>query len=529
MIGWADSTLYAQIRLPDREFEKFLTENFPQIVSIKGELDTNAAKHIVGRIDARYLGIKSVEGLQYFHSVSEVNLNGNTITQLPLLDSLAELQVLSLDSNQLERLPYLGSLSKLANLSCAFNKLELLPDLHKLKNLSRLSCNNNLLTELPALEEVIKLQRLQVSNNRLVALPKGGSVSLKRLYGNNNQISQVDLVSFPNLEDIYLTNNKLKVFPDLNGLANISALDLSFNALDSIPSSSVLPPIFSFSIANNKLSFRDLYTLKPFLGKFVNSPIIFPQKMVGGNDSTVVFKEGRTFVYALDMETTPTDVVKWYKSGTLIPNVKGDVLEIKSLSRANEGEYYCSISNPDFVALVAKSPFRKLKVAECMDISQMKVQLTPAQCRYPTNAYVDEKTITIGEGPFVYRLKNIVSGADYLFTSPTLKIEKEGTYDLTVKDVFGCERLWKEYLQTSRPQSCDAIFYPDLNVPEATYYIEQKGTAKIYNSTGIKVRELVVPAYWEGRDQSGNILDSGLYLIVVNDQVSIQVSLMRAN
>jgi hypothetical protein len=78
-------------------------------------------------------------------------------------------------------------------------------------------------------------------------------------------------------------------------------------------------------------------------------------------------------------------------------------------------------------------------------------------------------------------------------------------------------------------ESCQKsdVFSPDGDGVLDTYYIDEAGTAKIYDLDGNLVRELPVPAHWDGTKRNGTLADAGYYAVVINNSKSYRVSLMR--
>jgi flagellar hook assembly protein FlgD len=66
-----------------------------------------------------------------------------------------------------------------------------------------------------------------------------------------------------------------------------------------------------------------------------------------------------------------------------------------------------------------------------------------------------------------------------------------------------------------------------METTASVYYLNQNGKAIVYSSAGQKVKELTLPAYWDGKNQQGKIVDSGYYIIIVNEQMNIPISVMR--
>jgi hypothetical protein len=82
-------------------------------------------------------------------------------------------------------------------------------------------------------------------------------------------------------------------------------------------------------------------------------------------------------------------------------------------------------------------------------------------------------------------------------------------------------------LQIEKKVGCDLVIYPDLDGTSSSYYINHQGKGAIYGTSGQKIKDLTLPGYWDGKDYQGRIVDSGLYMIIVNEQINIPISVMR--
>ncbi|MBX9853702.1 MAG: gliding motility-associated C-terminal domain-containing protein [Cytophagaceae bacterium] len=161
----------------------------------------------------------------------------------------------------------------------------------------------------------------------------------------------------------------------------------------------------------------------------------------------------------------------------------------------------------------------------CIVTNDLKYTLPDINCTYPIKIELDENSIIGGNRPFTYTLKN--NESTQVYTSSVFSVSKEGPYELTIKNTQGCEVIIKDKINISRNEDCDPVFYPNRDGIADTYYIEFQGKAKIYNREGELVKEINAPAHWDGTTNKGIEAPSGLYVIVVNENISIRVSLIR--
>lgn len=231
------------VTIPDSNFVTFLQDLVPSAMLGNDLFIFSPQLSQVSKIDCSNLEIKSIEGIQYFDSLKELNCGFNEISKLPSLPKFLEkltchvneldtlpklpssLKYLDCDQNQLSSLPALPT--KLNTLYCNDNLLTLLPILSD--SLEHLWCRNNILTRLPVLPPV--LQILHCNTNKLSSLPNIPD-PLITLYCYENQL--VNLPVLPNsLKYLYCQFNQLSSLPTLP--SSISTLICSDNLIDSLP------------------------------------------------------------------------------------------------------------------------------------------------------------------------------------------------------------------------------------------------------------------------------------------------------
>tara|TARA_R110002049_G_scaffold206269_1_gene376816 strand:- start:66052 stop:67620 length:1569 start_codon:yes stop_codon:yes gene_type:complete len=156
--NWSD--LWPPLNLPDANLETAMS-NYTLAIDTGGDglISLEEAAAYTGALDFSNLGIDDISGLQYFTSVSELNISGNNISDLSLLfgnvpnvasknsqtknasvNTFTGLQVLNCSNNNLTNLD-LSGVSTLTSLDCSNNQLESL----NLKN-----GNNTILTSFNA-------------------------------------------------------------------------------------------------------------------------------------------------------------------------------------------------------------------------------------------------------------------------------------------------------------------------------------------------------------------------------------------
>jgi hypothetical protein len=146
LIASLHSSLAQYVTIPDTTFRNILRYKHPSCFNANKEMDTTCASILMDTIlNISYKHIQSLEGIQYFDSLTVLYCEGNQLRSLPLLP--VSLKYLDCNSNLLRTLPVLNE--GLIRINCSNNKLSTLPLLPT--SLSGLNCGVNQLSTLPLL------------------------------------------------------------------------------------------------------------------------------------------------------------------------------------------------------------------------------------------------------------------------------------------------------------------------------------------------------------------------------------------
>ena len=243
--AWADVEINAT-NFPDENFRNYLLS---QEYGSDGVLTAEEISEVTN-IYVPYLGIKSLQGIDFFTSLgflycqgnqltsfdlpkcaSFVNLNcsGNKLTSLDLSNN-TNLCSLICSSNQLTSLD-VSVCPGLSVLECASNKIKSLDVSHNVE-LQTFSCEKNQLTSLD-LSNNSKLQRLQCFSNQLTSLDVSGKKSLNNLQCGKNQLTTLDVSGCTALNSLSCNDNQLTKL-DVSDNANLSELFCENNKLTTL-------------------------------------------------------------------------------------------------------------------------------------------------------------------------------------------------------------------------------------------------------------------------------------------------------
>jgi len=244
--------------IPDTNFLAFLQGMHPEVI-VNDSLDVTTAS-VLTSLFCTNREIESLDGLQYFTSLTSLNCGNNQLAVLPLLP--LGLSYLNLQSNQFTVLPELPD--GLTSLNCRSNQLTVLPELPG--GLTILVCSYNQLTVLPELPN--GLTEFSCYSNQLTVLPELPN-GLTELNCHSNQLTVLpelpdgltefscysnQLTVLPELPDgltsLLCRSNQLTVLPELpNGLTEFSCYSNQLTVLPELPNG-----LTEFSCYSNQLT-----------------------------------------------------------------------------------------------------------------------------------------------------------------------------------------------------------------------------------------------------------------------------------
>ena len=195
---------------PDETFRKYL-EQFDK--DYDGYLSTDERNAVI-QIVVWNMGIRKLDGIQFFPNLKHLRCNGNQLTSLDVHENTA-LEYLSCEENKLTSLDVSGA-TALMELYCYNNQLTKL-DVSENPALVALSCNGNQLTSLDVSKNTA-LKMLACAKNQLTKLNVRQNAALQELYCYSNQLSSLDVSKNTELVTLSCSSNQL------------SSLDVSQNA-----------------------------------------------------------------------------------------------------------------------------------------------------------------------------------------------------------------------------------------------------------------------------------------------------------
>jgi len=212
-IGVIQTSVKAQINVPDANFKSVLLSNSSINTNMNGEIEQSEAIAFNGTIAADNLNIADLTGIEEFINLSSLYVNNNLLTTLDL-SANTQLMYLNCSENQLTSLDVSG-LVNMTDLYCSENSLATL-DLPLGGVLSILDCSVNNLTVLDFANST-SIYDLNCSNNSLANIYLTNCTNLHYLNCSYNLIQCLDVSGNTNLQSVNVSNNSLEAFNIKNG------------------------------------------------------------------------------------------------------------------------------------------------------------------------------------------------------------------------------------------------------------------------------------------------------------------------
>lgn len=185
-------------------------------------------------LDAKYLHIISLEGLQYAKNLNTLYLTSNDIEDVSQLGGLPNLHDLYINDNNIKNIAPLANIPKLRSLSLGMNQITDMSPLKDLTNLKDLDINRNPLNDISYMKDFksnlssLNMYSCKVQDVRSLSVFKG-LTSLSLGYNNVSDITPLSSLAY--LQDIDLSDNAVEDFSPLSNLTKLTRLDLSGNSI----------------------------------------------------------------------------------------------------------------------------------------------------------------------------------------------------------------------------------------------------------------------------------------------------------
>ncbi|MCK4259668.1 MAG: leucine-rich repeat domain-containing protein [Halanaerobiales bacterium] len=212
-------------------------------------------------LDASFMEIETLEGIQYVIALTLLNLNTTSISDISYLLRLTNLETLNLSSNAITDISPLFEMTKLIDLDLSNNQISDIDSLIWLweRDLTNLNLSGNEIEDLSALAGFKSLETLQLNDNQISDITLLSEMTLlTELNIGGNQISDITVLEDFDLQyltKLDLSNNELDDMDDLAWLwsAPLRELNLEGNQINDIDNLYGLNYVESINLANNQI------------------------------------------------------------------------------------------------------------------------------------------------------------------------------------------------------------------------------------------------------------------------------------
>jgi hypothetical protein len=221
-------------------------------------------------------------------------------------------------------------------------------------------------------------------------------------------------VTGQSITSVSLPNNKLTgaVADPVVGILSLQTVNLSTNALTTIPKFADNSQIKTLNVSNNKLEFS---SLEP------NASLIKPgstftylnQADIGVSKSTLVdVGNPHSFTASPD---APSNIYQWKRNGVAVSGGVTREYTIESISRINMGQYVCEISNPLLPGLTLKTA-----AETALAVASLEGKLFAAPSTAATKGKMTLFKVNIGTAYDITDVQQIQSDGSYKFEKVVL-------------------------------------------------------------------------------------------------------------
>ena len=510
--------------IPDTNFRKVLLANYPQLM-IGDKLDSAAAAGFSEGLELDNANISNLDGLQYFISTDGLAARNNKLTSIPELAFLTKIQRVYLNSNQLVSLPNLNALTQVIEFHVHENKLTQLPNLSNMTSLKSLYCGSNQLRSLPDFSNNSNLLVLVAGDNPIEITPDYSPlINLLELHIHQTNIKDTinGLSQLKKLIILFAWQNKITDLSALNTNTGLITFQVFQNEMKQLPNLLNKPNLSYVNFSNNLLTFKDILPLQvhnKFSGFKYN-----PQKKLTLPNYTQRLNDDFSLTVAID-NSLSTNSYRWFKNNQFINQTTSPLLQLNPLQFTDAGDYRVEITNNALPDLTLESNTSTLVVKPCLEIINSQFEQQLIQCGKGFDIRFNELKIEGGVAPYNYQLKkdnSVITSYDPLFTQI-----QPGKYSFIINDNRGEACRDTMSITVKNDRECDLVFTPNGDGVMDTYFINESGSIKIYDTSRQLVTEFVGPASWNGTDSNGQQLPSGIYAIVINDSKAIQLTLIK--
>jgi len=508
------------VTLNDTHLRDKLILSYQQVMQ-GNSLDISKANALQGTLDLRFANIVDATGIEHFKSINTLDLGNNQLTTIPDISGTTGLLNFYASNNKLTSLPDMSALH-LLDFQVVNNKLTALPDLSGSTGLVSLYCSNNNLTQFPPITQFPQLSRLVSGQNPISAsfIDVRPCIHLTELHVHKTGIDTIiGLEKLTSLTTLYAWTNNIKSFKALDLIAPLTICVIFDNPFSEMPSILNKSGLTMLNVYGALLTFEDL---QPVLQDPPATYIYTPQRAIPFADVTARAENSYTLSYPV---TAPlaTNRYVWIKNGVVIDSSASPSYTFTSLKSTDAGMYQLKVYNTSITSLTLNTNTFKVTILPCMEFNINQVAVVSKDCSKGYTVDLSQNQIYGGTSPFTYELST--SSGRKNTTYPLIENIEAGNYFFTVVDSKNCKETGNFTL--NKIDNCDPVITPNGDGIADTYFIEKKGKVSVYDLQRTLVNTLQAPIVWDGTDRNGALLDAGFYILIMEGEKPIYLTIIR--
>jgi internalin A len=511
------------ITLPDNNLRDKLIASYPQVMQ-GNQLNTANAAALTGTLNLTNANITDATGIQYFTGITTLDLSHNQLSIFPNISAISGLVKFYASYNNLTSLPDMTALTQLGDFQVMNNQLTALPDLSGATGLTLLYCSNNHITQLPPLTQFPNLINLVVGNNPVINSTFDASpcIHLVQLHIHQMGLNTIiGLDKLPNLSILYTWGNNLTSISGIDLNTSLTLFVTFDNPLVDLPNLNNKPNLNTLDISQCLLTFEDIQpvvnlTTPPASFKYA------PQRNIPYADVSARAENNYTLTYPVSAPLSTNRYV-WFKDGSILDSSASPSYTFSPLKISNAGKYVLKVYNTSITSLVLNSDTFKVTVLPCIELKITGLSIVSKDCSKGYTIDFSQNQIGGGTSPFQYQLST--SSTNKLISYPITENIEAGNYFLTVIDSKNCKAT--DSFTLNSIDNCDPVLTPNGDGIADTYYIEKTGKVSVYDLKRERVNTLQAPVVWDGTDKNGVLLDAGFYILMMEGQKPIYLTIIR--
>lgn len=509
------------VTLPDTNLRNALINRYPDVMQ-GNDLDIAKAAAYFGVLDLSNSNIHDATGIEYFTSIFTLALSNNELSTIPDISGTSGLLNFYASGNNITSIPGISSLTQLRDFQVMNNQLTQLPDLSRATQLTSLYCSKNQITQLPDLSLFPDLTHLVYGDNPIQGpVDVSSNPNLIQLHLHRTGTESIPgLDKLKKLTTLFAWGNQIKDFSGLDSNTTLTICIIFNNLMDELPYLENKPDLSELSVEECNLSFADIIPV------LQDPPATFhyaPQKTMNVFSDIAVRDRQELNLSNPITSPDPGNWYVWSKGGNVLDSSSTTSFTIDPVSFSDSGTYSLKIYNSNVPDLVLNTNSFKVSVGPCLEFAIPFVDIIDEDC---SEGYtIDLSGAQIGGGilPLEYQVSNNVFLEEY--DEDVIENLPAGKYTITAIDAQGC--MASDSIVLNRIENCDPVLTPNGDGIADSYYIEESGQAKIYDLRRKLIKTIRTPASWDGTNENGSLVDSGLYILILNDDTPIHVTIIR--